>query len=146
MSELHTAYMEVQIERVPERNNMTPEQWAAWCEEKGFSAYGDKDAWIPQLKCKLHGAQYIVYIDGAWGCLATDIDLIWSRPDSGGRPMDYLVGLALWGATLIVSYQFAGFLGLAICGLGLLYLAITSDPMPPAISIKSLIMKTTLRS
>ena len=81
MGELQTAYMEVQLERVPEREKMTAEEWAAWCEGKGFSPFGENDAWIPQLKTKLHGAQYIVYIDGEWGCLATDEDIIWGHPD-----------------------------------------------------------------
>lgn len=79
-NELLTAYMEVQLERIPDREKVTAEEWRQWVVEKGFHLIGDKDAWIPQLDCKIHGADYIVYIDGDWGCLAMEEEIVWNRP------------------------------------------------------------------
>lgn len=85
MSELLTAYLEVQVERVPDLKTMTDDELRVWVVAKGFHRAGaPKYAWIPQLDCFIRGADYLVYIDGELADTALEEDVIWARPGGKG--------------------------------------------------------------
>ena len=58
--------LRVEVERIPAPDQVTAEQWEAWCEEHGMRTLGPagRRAWIDTLSTYLRDAEYLVYREG----------------------------------------------------------------------------------
>ena len=77
------AWMKIELEPVPEGDDLTWDQWREWCEARGFDALNKRGAWISEIRTYLRGAKWLIYADGGLVGLADEHDVAcgWIRLD-----------------------------------------------------------------
>lgn len=79
MAERIGAWMKIELEPVPDCAAVSDDEWREWCEARRFDVYGERGAWISEIRSYLRSARWLVYAGGGLIDLADEHDL------AGGR-------------------------------------------------------------